>query len=332
MTSARELAERLTYGQKLIAEAIIAHFGEQPDVEDERPTDDTTLHDVWDAFDAAFATPSSPDVELQAEVERLTEELVNINQRFDLELDAYAKDSDMQALRDQISPLQKALESLTNSADGLSFREGPIRAIVGNTNWNVLREHIDAARAALSSSPDTTASGGGELAELRAERDKWKEGFIHLEKVSADWKSMHDALLVDRDTLIRNLAYQGELREAAEARLAASPDTQGMVLAALEPFAKYASLGMFDKLHDDMPMTQGSSIAARQVTAGDFKRAKAAYAALTSTAEQGEAMPASPLSKETMAAIKELDDHARAAAVSLATNPPIVGTAKQEGA
>lgn len=48
--------------------------------------------------------------------------------------------------------LRDALLSLTNSADGLSFREAAIRQIIGNTNWNVLRVHIEAARAALSAS------------------------------------------------------------------------------------------------------------------------------------------------------------------------------------
>lgn len=46
------------YGRKLIAEAIQAHFGEQPDIEEERPTDDdTTLFDVWEAFDALSLAP-----------------------------------------------------------------------------------------------------------------------------------------------------------------------------------------------------------------------------------------------------------------------------------
>jgi hypothetical protein len=46
--------------------------------------------------------------------------------------------------------LLDALRSLTNSADGLSFREEGVRSVVGNTNWRVLREHIDAARAVIA--------------------------------------------------------------------------------------------------------------------------------------------------------------------------------------
>lgn len=63
-TSERPTSEAWTYGQKLIAEAIIAHFGEQPAVEDERPADDdTTLFDVWEAFDAMLASaPASPAI------------------------------------------------------------------------------------------------------------------------------------------------------------------------------------------------------------------------------------------------------------------------------
>lgn len=44
----------------------------------------------------------------------------------------------------------EVLSGLTNDADGLSFREDAIRNIVGNTNWQVLREKIAAARALLS--------------------------------------------------------------------------------------------------------------------------------------------------------------------------------------
>lgn len=52
-------------------------------------------------------------------------------------------------------------------------------------------------------------------------------------------------------------------------------------LAALKPFADFASASSFDRLPDDMPMTMGSKIARRQVTAGDFK---AALRALTGAA------------------------------------------------
>lgn len=42
---------------------------------------------------------------------------------------------------------------------------------------------------------------------------------------------------------------------------------------ALAPFAEFARASSFDRLPDTMPMTQGSALARRQVTAGDFKRA-----------------------------------------------------------
>lgn len=51
----------------------------------------------------------------------------------------------------------------------------------------------------------------------------------------------------------------------------------GRLREALEPFVEFTKAGSFDRLPDNMPMTQGSSIAFRQVTAGDFKRARAAY-------------------------------------------------------
>jgi hypothetical protein len=47
--------EGVEYGTKLIAEAISHHFGEQPDIDAERDDEDTTLHDVWEAFDRLSA-------------------------------------------------------------------------------------------------------------------------------------------------------------------------------------------------------------------------------------------------------------------------------------
>lgn len=41
---------------------------------------------------------------------------------------------------------------------------------------------------------------------------------------------------------------------------------------ALEPFIKFANLSSFDRLPDELPMTRGSDMGAKQITAGDFKR------------------------------------------------------------
>jgi hypothetical protein len=45
------------------------------------------------------------------------------------------------------------------------------------------------------------------------------------------------------------------------------------LLAAIEPFAKFAQASSFDKLPLNTPMTRGSPLAKSQVTAGDFIRA-----------------------------------------------------------
>jgi hypothetical protein len=50
----KDEAERLTYGQKLIAEAIEHHFGERTEDYDE-DADDTATHDVWEAFDTLLS-------------------------------------------------------------------------------------------------------------------------------------------------------------------------------------------------------------------------------------------------------------------------------------
>lgn len=63
---------------------------------------------------------------------------------------------------------------------------------------------------------------------------------------------------------------------AALSHPAPAPQPLEYLRTALEPFAAFARASSFDKLPDDLPMTQGSRFARRQITAGDFKRALAA--------------------------------------------------------
>ena len=69
----------LTYGQKLIAEAIEHHFGER----DEFIEDDTTIHDAWEAFDALVEAPQPA----HGAVEALREALERIRQRASVHAD-----------------------------------------------------------------------------------------------------------------------------------------------------------------------------------------------------------------------------------------------------
>lgn len=57
----------------------------------------------------------------------------------------------------------EALRKLTNEADGLSFREAEIKAIVGNTNWRNLRSRIEEARNLLASPAPAPAADAGEF-------------------------------------------------------------------------------------------------------------------------------------------------------------------------
>lgn len=50
----------LTYGQKLIAEAIEMHFGERRKNYDEDEDGDTCRQDAWEAFDEAFDNAFCP--------------------------------------------------------------------------------------------------------------------------------------------------------------------------------------------------------------------------------------------------------------------------------
>jgi hypothetical protein len=61
-------------------------------------------------------------------------------------------------------------------------------------------------------------------------------------------------------------------------RITALEDHARALAEALGPFAAFAAASSFDKVPDDLAMTQGSRFAHRQVTAGDFKRASAALA------------------------------------------------------
>jgi hypothetical protein len=135
-------------------------------------------------------------------------------------------------------------------------------------------KHIEdaiSARALLSPSPDTPASGGGELAELRAtverltkERDHWRD------------YSSGQGKLIESGVFVRNEEY---IRlTAAEARLAPSPDTQGMVLVPREPTSSMCVAGW--KIAEERDAILGN---------GEIAMVwRAMIAALTSTAEKGE--------------------------------------------
>ena len=85
---------------------------------------------------------------------------------------------------------------------------------------------------------------------------------------------------------------------------------------ALRPFADFAAARGFDRLPDHLPMTQGSSMARKQVTAGDFKAAHAALAA---------SQPAQPVAVKDAARVPEiaaLIEAGKAASLSLAEHEP----------
>lgn len=87
-----------------------------------------------------------------------------------------------------------------------------------------------------------------------------------------------------RESALEALAAYGQAAEAHTAQLAAEARVKELE-GALQPFAAFSMASSFEKLPDDLPMTQGSRMAHRQVTAGDFKRARAA---LPATDKKGE--------------------------------------------
>ena len=50
--------------------------------------------------------------------------------------------------------LEVALWKLANECDGMRAFEQDIRAVVGNTNWSVLRQRVDEARDLLKAVPE----------------------------------------------------------------------------------------------------------------------------------------------------------------------------------
>jgi hypothetical protein len=62
------------------------------------------------------------------------------------------------------------------------------------------------------------------------------------------------------------------------ARLAAQDELLREMAEALKPFTDFASATGFGALPENMEMTRGSRFAKRQVTVGDFRRARAALA------------------------------------------------------
>lgn len=95
------------------------------------------------------------DREAADEIDRLTAALASERERADGNFKAALAESDRaDVLRSRVKALEETLLPLTNSADGMSFREDAIRNIVGNTNWRILRDNIAAARSALKETKD----------------------------------------------------------------------------------------------------------------------------------------------------------------------------------
>lgn len=54
----------------------------------------------------------------------------------------------------EIERLKAALSKVANEVFGLSAFEAELRSVMGNTNWSVLRQRAEEARAALSGSKE----------------------------------------------------------------------------------------------------------------------------------------------------------------------------------
>lgn len=61
-----------------------------------------------------------------------------------------------------------------------------------------------------------------------------------------------------------------------ERQRALAPGVEGVVRDALKPFTDFMAGGSFNKIPDDVPLTVGSSMARRQITAGHLRKLAAA--------------------------------------------------------
>lgn len=141
--------------------------------------------------------------------------------------------------------------------------------------------HRRASQADRNGKPPLTKE---ELAQFRADNPMQGDALIAL----AAWVNVRPDQLPEEmqaHNCPATMKAWGRVAAAIRASQAAPAPSDGL-REALEPFAEFARASSFDKLPDDMPMTQGSRFARRQVTAGDFKRALAALSA--SPAQEGQ--------------------------------------------
>lgn len=119
---------------------------------------------------------------------------------------------------------------------------------------------------------------------LESERDKFAEGSAeamkkHLEQFTraetAEAKVRE--LEAERDKVQKHLNSEYHARKAAESQLTAAQQALETAREGLEPFANFAPPRY---VPDNHPMTNGSPLAKRQVTAADFRRAAEAYETL----------------------------------------------------
>lgn len=139
----------------------------------------------------------------------------------------------------------------------------------------VVREHdaptLATLRASLAEAEARAATLAAERDEAIRRRDAWRDKAAGYDEMAAAVRSKAK----EAGPSIARALLRGALVEA-EARAGRAEAALERMREALEPFVEFTKAGSFDRLPDGMPMTQGSSLAFRQVTAGDFKRARAA--------------------------------------------------------
>lgn len=90
--------------------------------------------------------------------------------------------------------------------------------------------------------------------------------------VAENGSSLNGAITIPKQTLPASV-YDAAI--AAANRLAAKPVDDG-VREAFKPFADFMAGSAFDKLPGEMPLTNGSGMARRQLTVGDFRKLREA--------------------------------------------------------
>ncbi len=129
--------------------------------------------------------------------------------------------------------------------------------------------------------PATTPDAGREKVELGSAKYDLGRKLEAIVTLASKWEDAAEKFAaVLRDTALAPPEPAAPLSQGAVDVLAERRRQVEELRIAAQPFVDFASAGSFNRLPDRLPLTQGSVMARRQVTAGDFKALRRAVQGL----------------------------------------------------